>query len=257
MRTLALLVLVAIVGLTKGGSAQTSDRTPCSRRSTPRRQAYGDVALQIWSFAEVGYQETKSSALLQEQLEGAGFDVKAGVAEIPTAFTATWGTGKPVIGIIGEFDALPGLSQAADARSQGRRARRPGSWLRTSPVRHRLDGCRDCGQGVAGRQQAIGHAALLRHACRGGRRRQGLHAARRPLRRCGCGGHDAPGRSQRRQRLQQPREHHRQVPLPRPVGARRGGARARPLGARRRRSHGRHGQHDARARRRRTRAFTT
>jgi aminobenzoyl-glutamate utilization protein B len=77
------------------------------------RGTYGDVALQIWNFAEVGYQETKSSALLQQQLKAAGFDVKAGVADIPTAFVATYGSGKPVIGILGEFDALPGLSQAA------------------------------------------------------------------------------------------------------------------------------------------------
>ena len=75
---------------------------------------YGDVALRIWGFAEVGYQEQQSSALLQQQLKSAGFNVKAGVAEIPTAFTAEWGSGTPVIGIIGEFDALPGLSQAAE-----------------------------------------------------------------------------------------------------------------------------------------------
>lgn len=74
---------------------------------------YAGIAKQIWGFAEVGYQETKSSALLQEQLRAAGFNVEAGVAEIPTAFVATWGSGKPVIGILGEFDALPGLSQDA------------------------------------------------------------------------------------------------------------------------------------------------
>jgi aminobenzoyl-glutamate utilization protein B len=79
-----------------------------------RTTGYRDVALQIWSFAEVGYQEVKSSALLQEQLKQAGFAVRAGVADIPTAFVAEWGSGKPVVGIIGEFDALPGLSQAAE-----------------------------------------------------------------------------------------------------------------------------------------------
>jgi aminobenzoyl-glutamate utilization protein B len=78
-----------------------------------KRDSYADVAKRIWEFAEVGYQETRSSALLQEQLSSAGFSVSAGVAEIPTAFVATYGSGKPVIGIIGEFDALPGLSQAA------------------------------------------------------------------------------------------------------------------------------------------------
>ncbi|MGE3617784.1 MAG: amidohydrolase, partial [Gemmatimonadales bacterium] len=75
--------------------------------------AYAGVARKIWGFAEVGYQETRSSALLQDQLRAAGFRVEAGVADIPTAFVASWGQGKPVIAIIGEFDALPGLSQDA------------------------------------------------------------------------------------------------------------------------------------------------
>ena len=74
---------------------------------------YADVAKQIWGFAEVGYQEEKSSALLQASLAAAGFTIQKGVADIPTAFVATWGTGAPVIGILGEFDALPGLSQEA------------------------------------------------------------------------------------------------------------------------------------------------
>jgi aminobenzoyl-glutamate utilization protein B len=78
-----------------------------------KQRHYADVAHRIWGFAEVGYQEEKSSALLQEQLKAAGFMVAAGVAEMPTAFTATYGSGTPVIAIVGEFDALPGLSQDA------------------------------------------------------------------------------------------------------------------------------------------------
>ncbi|MEZ4904771.1 MAG: amidohydrolase [Spirosomataceae bacterium] len=78
---------------------------------TQKEQRYGVLAKQIWNYAEVGYQEVKSSALLQEQLRKEGFKIQAGVADIPTAFTATFGEGKPVIGILGEFDALPGLSQ--------------------------------------------------------------------------------------------------------------------------------------------------
>jgi aminobenzoyl-glutamate utilization protein B len=78
-----------------------------------KRDVYAGVAKQIWGFAEVGYQEQKSSALLQSQLQGAGFTIKSGVADIPTAFIASWGSGKPVIAIVGEFDALPGLSQEA------------------------------------------------------------------------------------------------------------------------------------------------
>jgi aminobenzoyl-glutamate utilization protein B len=69
------------------------------------------VSRQIWDFAELGYHETRSSDLLQEQLRTAGFKVQAGVANEPTAFIATYGDGKPVVAILGEFDALPGLSQ--------------------------------------------------------------------------------------------------------------------------------------------------
>ena len=73
--------------------------------------SYKEVARQIWSYAEMGYLETKSTALLQETLTKEGFTIEKGVAEIPTAFIATYGSGKPVIGILAEFDALPGLSQ--------------------------------------------------------------------------------------------------------------------------------------------------
>jgi aminobenzoyl-glutamate utilization protein B len=71
------------------------------------------TALQIWDWAEVGYKETRSSARLAATLREAGFQVEAGVAGIPTAFTATIGSGKPVIALLGEYDALPGLSQEA------------------------------------------------------------------------------------------------------------------------------------------------
>ena len=71
------------------------------------------TALKLWEWAEPGYQEKKSAAALAEIAEKAGFTVKKNVADIPTAFTAEFGSGKPVIGILGEFDALPELSQEA------------------------------------------------------------------------------------------------------------------------------------------------
>jgi len=74
---------------------------------------YGEIALQIWEWAELGYKEVQSSALLQETLAAEGFRIEKGVAGIPTAFVAEYGSGSPVIGILGEFDALPGLSQKA------------------------------------------------------------------------------------------------------------------------------------------------
>ena len=85
-----------------------------------RSDDYFGVAKQIWDYAEVGYQEEKSSALLQELLTGDGFTVEAGVADIPTAFTATFGSGKPVIGVLGEFDALPGITQTASPTREER-----------------------------------------------------------------------------------------------------------------------------------------
>lgn len=74
-------------------------------------EAYKKIALNIWDYAEVGFKETKSSVLLQNTLTNNGFKVDAGVAGMPTAFVATYGSGKPVIGMLAEFDALPGLSQ--------------------------------------------------------------------------------------------------------------------------------------------------
>jgi aminobenzoyl-glutamate utilization protein B len=74
---------------------------------------YSKVAQTIWDYAELAFLESKSSLLLQSQLKEAGFQVEAGVADMPTAFVATFGSGKPIIGILAEFDALPGIAQEA------------------------------------------------------------------------------------------------------------------------------------------------
>ncbi len=74
---------------------------------------YGDIAMQLWSNPELGYLETKSSELLKTTLSDAGFKIASGVAAIPTAFVAEYGSGKPVIAILAEYDALPGVSQKA------------------------------------------------------------------------------------------------------------------------------------------------
>ncbi|HOO10339.1 MAG TPA: amidohydrolase [Cyclobacteriaceae bacterium] len=74
---------------------------------------YTEVAKEIWDYAELGFLEDKSTAALQGLLAQEGFKIDKGVAGMPTAFVATYGSGKPVIGILAEFDALPGLSQQA------------------------------------------------------------------------------------------------------------------------------------------------
>ena len=73
---------------------------------------------QIWGFAEIALRETKSSKLLADYAEAQGFRVTRGVAEMPTAFIAEFGSGKPIIGVLGEFDALPGLSQKSQTTKE-------------------------------------------------------------------------------------------------------------------------------------------
>src|SRR5260370_17304331 len=89
-------------------------------------EEYKKIALQIWDYAEVGYKEVKSSALLQKTLSASGFTVKAGVADIPTAFVAEYGSGKPVIGILAEFAALPGLAPQAFPEKTAIQGKNPG-----------------------------------------------------------------------------------------------------------------------------------
>jgi len=101
------LLLACCCGVSGGQESALAD-------SIHRRDAAAwEAALKIWSWAEPGYQEKKSSTLLADMLEAAGFEIERGLAEMPTAFTATFGTQPPVIAILGEFDALPGLSQQA------------------------------------------------------------------------------------------------------------------------------------------------
>ena len=74
---------------------------------------YSGISDKIWQLAEPGYLEDKTSELLMNELKNAGFEIKKGIGEMNTAFIATYGSGYPVIGILAEMDALPGLSQEA------------------------------------------------------------------------------------------------------------------------------------------------
>ena len=111
MKISAPLVAVSF-GLALAAHAQTTKPAVLAHMNETKA-TYEDIALKIWGYAELGYQETKSSALLQSQLKAEGFEVKAGLAGEPTAFIASYGSGQPVIAIIGEFDALPELSTEA------------------------------------------------------------------------------------------------------------------------------------------------
>ncbi len=74
-----------------------------------RRQRFIDIAQSVWDHPELAMEEHRSAALLADELEREGFEVDRGVADMPTAFVATWGSGSPTIGILCEYDALPGL----------------------------------------------------------------------------------------------------------------------------------------------------
>src|SRR5262245_23464365 len=81
---------------------------------------------QIWEYAELALRETKSSKALADYAEQQGFKVTRGVAEMPTAFIAEFGEGRPLIAILGEYDALPGISQKASPRKEALQDVAPG-----------------------------------------------------------------------------------------------------------------------------------
>ena len=85
-----------------------------------------DLSDQVWGFAETALLETQSSKALADYAEKQGFAVQRGVAGLPTAFVASYGEGRPIIGVLGEYDALPGLSQKAQPVKEALQAGSPG-----------------------------------------------------------------------------------------------------------------------------------
>ena len=110
MKKIVLLCTLCVISTTIFSQKKTD---AVLKKLESNQKKYADIALQIWDLAEMGYLEEKSSALLQQTLTDEGFSIKKGVAGIPTAFVAEYGSGYPVIAILGEYDALPGLSQQA------------------------------------------------------------------------------------------------------------------------------------------------
>ena len=111
-----LLSIVFIVGSTFLANSQSANKLKKELLNSIEQKSSELTALsdKIWEAAEVAFREEKSSEYLIKYAEENGLKVEKGLAGMPTAFTASYGEGKPVIGIIGEFDALPGLSQTTD-----------------------------------------------------------------------------------------------------------------------------------------------
>ena len=109
--TFCLIVFVVPPLWASGGN--TEKKQEMVRLIEKRRTELIELSDRIWRFAETALRETQSAKLLADHAEQQGFRVERGLAGMPTAFIATYGEGRPIIGIVGEYDALPGLSQKA------------------------------------------------------------------------------------------------------------------------------------------------
>ncbi len=118
MKHLLTVAVVALVAVHP--SAQNDPKTIALSWLDSNASTLSKVNRNIWGWAETGLEEVKSSKELQDLLSSNGFTVEAGVAGMPTAFVATYGSGQPVIGILAEYDALPGLSQDASPERTAR-----------------------------------------------------------------------------------------------------------------------------------------
>lgn len=120
MKKIALfLYLVCTVNLSIGQTKKITPNKQSIVQSVEKNQRdYIRMSDAIWGYAETALKEYKSSKLLADYAEEKGFRVKRGVAGMPTAFTAEFGSDKPVIGIMGEYDALPGISQKAQPNKE-------------------------------------------------------------------------------------------------------------------------------------------
>jgi aminobenzoyl-glutamate utilization protein B len=115
-----LLRIIVVVALTATAGAQSDPKTAALSWLDSNASTLAKVNRNIWGWAETGLEEVQSSKELQDLLTANGFTVDAGVAGMPTAFVATFGSGTPVIGILAEYDALPGLSQDASPERSSR-----------------------------------------------------------------------------------------------------------------------------------------
>lgn len=113
------LVSIACTLLAAGSPAQGAAPSAAKKAAVKSVEQHAGELIglsdQVWAFAETALREQKSARLLADYAEAQGFTVERGVAGMPTAFIATYGSGKPIIGVMGEYDALPGISQKAVA----------------------------------------------------------------------------------------------------------------------------------------------
>ena len=114
MKKIILFVLILFVSITSYAQKGMSKNKKALLTSVEKhKNELIKISDEIWRLAETAFEETKSAEILASYAEKKGFNVERGVAGMPTAFVATYGSGSPVISVLGEFDALPGISQKA------------------------------------------------------------------------------------------------------------------------------------------------
>ena len=115
---LLLLSFFTINSVAQKTVAITSNKQAVLNSVSKHQQELIKLSDQVWAFAEIAMKEKQSAKVLSDYAEAQGFRVQRNIADIPTAFIAEYGSGKPIIGILGEFDALPGLSQKAQTKRE-------------------------------------------------------------------------------------------------------------------------------------------
>lgn len=147
MRRVAVLgIIVAMVGSSAGAAEMTALQKELVKQLDALQPELVAANQDIWNFAELGLEEHRSAARLTGLLKKGGFKVREGVSNMPTAFVAEYGSGKPIIGILAEYDALPELSQQAAGKRE--------------PVAGRANG-HGCGHSALG-TAAVGAALAIK-----------------------------------------------------------------------------------------------
>ncbi len=111
MKKFSLFALCLCISGSVFAQKMSKDKTQLISSIENHKEELIKISDSIWALAETAFDESESSRILADYAEKNGLTVTRGVADIPTAFTATYGSGSPVISILGEFDALPGISQ--------------------------------------------------------------------------------------------------------------------------------------------------
>lgn len=148
MKKLTTLVLLCLFSIQMTAQKMNSNKKAIVASVEAHKENLIKISDSIWTFAETAFNESKSAEVLANYAEKNGLTVTRGVADIPTAFTATYGSGKPVISVLGEFDALPGLSQKTEPTKNPRIDGAPGHGCG-----HNMFGAASLGAAIAIKEQ--------------------------------------------------------------------------------------------------------